>query len=142
MKKLILLAAIAGLFTQSHAQQMKCKHVPAAAKAAFHKDHPDVKDIDWSKDGVNFEAGYEDSKIEMSATYSPEGKLIETEMGIPAASLPKAVMEYIKMHYKEDEVKEASKITSASGVVTYEAELKGLDLIFDADGKFLKSTKS
>jgi len=38
-------------------------------------------------------------------------------------------------------IKEAAKITDAKGVVTYEAEVTGKDLIFDASGKFLKEIK-
>jgi hypothetical protein len=33
------------------------------------------------------------------------------------------------------------KITDAKGSITYEAELKGKDLIFDSKGKFIKETK-
>ena len=50
-------------------------------------------------------------------------------------------MEYVKKTYKEDEVKEASKITDANGTVTYEAEVKGKDLIFDSNGNFIKAIK-
>ncbi len=38
-------------------------------------------------------------------------------------------------------MKEAAKITDAHGVVTYEAEVKGMDLLFDSAGKFLKEVK-
>jgi hypothetical protein len=34
-----------------------------------------------------------------------------------------------------------AKITKANGEVNYEAEVKGQDLIFDANGRFLKSIK-
>ena len=57
------------------------------------------------------------------------------------STLPSGVMTYVKTNYKEDEVKEASKITTANGAVTYEAEVKGLNLIFDSKGSFIKSAK-
>jgi hypothetical protein len=142
MKKIILSLAIVGFVSQTQAQKISAKDVPSVVKEAFSKAYPSVTDVDWSKDGSNFEAEYDAKKVDMSITYSPTGKLIETEMGIPTSSLPAGVMEYVKKNYKEDEVKEASKITDANGVITYEAEVKGLDLIFDSKGNFIKSIKA
>ena len=141
MKKLILFLAIVVCCIQAQAQKMMAKNVPAAVTAAFSKSYPSIKDVDWSKDGNNYEAEYDENKIDMSVTYSASGKLIETEMEIDASMLPAPVMDYVKKNYKEDEVKEASKITAANGTVTYEAEVKGMDLIFDSKGKFIKSVK-
>ena len=142
MKKLILLFAIAGLFTQAQGQKLKAKDVPVAVTAAFEKAHPATKDVDWSKDGNNYEVEYDVNKTDMSITYNSSGKLMETEMEIKASALPAPVMEYVKTNYKEDEVKEASKITDASGIVTYEVEVKGMDLIFDSKGNYIKSMKA
>ncbi len=141
MRKLILLIAIVAFATQSQAQKLMSKNVPTAVKDAFHKAYPSITDVDWSKDGNNYEAEYDSKKGDISVTYSPDGKLIETEMGIPKSSLPQSIMDYVKKNYNEDEVKEASKITDAKGVVTYEAEVKGMDLIFDLKGNFIKSVK-
>lgn len=141
MKKLILLLTIVAFASQSQAQKLKSKNVPAAVKAAFSNSYPSVKDVDWSKDGINFEAEYDSKQGDMSVTYSIDGRLIETEMEIPKSSLPQSIMDYVKKNYNEDEVKEASKITDAKGVVTYEAEVKGKDLIFDLNGNFIKALK-
>lgn len=141
MKKLILLLAIVGFITKSHAQKLMAKNVPVAVTNAFSKAYPLIKDVDWSKDGSNYEAEFDKGKVDKSVTYDASGKLIETEVEILASALPASVMEYIKKTYKEDEVKEASKITDANGTVTYEAEVKGKDLIFDSKGNFIKSVK-
>lgn len=141
MKKIILLLAIAAFCMQAQAQRLMAKQVPAAVTAAFAKAYPSIKDVDWSKDGVNYEAEYDLSKKDMSVTYDAVGKLIETEMEIAASALPPSVMDYVKKNYKEDEVKEASKITAANGTITFEAEVKGKDLIFDSKGNFIKAVK-
>ena len=65
MKKLILLFAVAGLFTQAQAQKLKAKDVPVAVTAAFEKSHPTTKDVDWSKDGNNYEVEYDVNKTEL-----------------------------------------------------------------------------
>jgi hypothetical protein len=138
MKKLILLLAIAGFITQTQAQILNVKKVPETVTAAFNKTYPSVKDVDWSKDGNNYEAKYEADKIGKSVTYDTSGKLIETEVEIETSDLPAPIMEYVKNNYKADKVKEASKITDANGIVTYEAEVKGVDLIFDSKCNFIK----
>lgn len=142
MKKMILLLAAVGFITNLQAQKLMTKNVPLAVTNAFSKAYPGIKDVDWSKDGSNFEAEYDKGKIDKSVTYDATGKLIETEVEILASELPASVMEYVKKNYKEDEVKEASKITTANGNITYEAEVKGKDLIFDSKGNFIKSVKN
>ena len=141
MKKLIILLAIAGFVTQADAQRLTKKHVPAAVKEAFSDAHPTVKDVDWSKDGSNYEVEFDVKKMDNSFTYDATGKLVETEIEILASDLPKGVLEYLKKNYHEDEVKESSKITDATGNVTFEAEVKGMDLLFDDRGSFIKSVK-
>ena len=141
MKKVILFLAILGFISQTQAQKIMSKNVPVAVTNAFSKAYPTIKDVDWSKDGVNYEAEYDQDKVDKSVTYSATGELIETEVEIAAAALPPSVMDYVKKTYKEDEVREACKITSANGIVTYEAEVKKIDLIFDSKGNFIKAVK-
>ncbi len=141
MKKIILLIAIVLYVTQLQAQKIIKANVPAEVKAAFHKAYPSIIDVKWSKDGKNFEAEYDANKVDMSNTYSADGTLIETEMEITASDLPKEVLEYLKNNYSGDKIKEASKITDSKGIVTFEAEVKGMDLIFNDIGNFIKSVK-
>jgi hypothetical protein len=77
----------------------------------------------------------------MSAIFDKAGALLETETEMPVEKLPAAALAYIKQHHADAKVKEAAKITDAKGVVTYEAEIKGKDLIFDATGNFVKEAK-
>lgn len=142
MKKLILVIAIAGFITQSQAQKIKEKDAPGAVTAAFYKTHPTIKDASWSTDGNNFEASYNTDKTNIRVTYNPSGTVIETEAEITSSMLPVSVMEYVKANYKEEEIMKASKITAASGTITYLAEVNGMDLIFDSKGNHLKSIKT
>ena len=142
MKNLLLLIAIVGFVGSVQAQKLTAKDVPAAVKKAFTKAYPMEKDVDWSKDGKNFEAQYDAKPGDMSITYKPDGELVETEMDIPVASLPEGVSAYVKKNHKDHKIKEAAKITNADGTVTYEAEVNGMDLIFDSNGKYLKSVKA
>ena len=141
LKKLILILAIAGFVTQAQAQKLKEKYVPEVVTSAFYQTHPALKDVDWMKDGLNYQASYDLNKMDMSATYSVTGMLIKSEMEIVTAALPPPVMEYVKKNYQEDELKKASKLTNIDGIITYTAEVKDMSLTFDSTGNFLSSAK-
>ena len=73
----------------------------------------------------------------MSATFDANGVLKETETDIKVAELPAPVSKYVATNYKGATIKEAAIITRGDNKM-YEAEVKGKDLLFDVDGKFLK----
>jgi hypothetical protein len=144
MKKIFLLCAMAGFFVQIHAQDGKllAKDVPSAVTTAFYKTYPSVKDVDWNKDGINFQAEYDADKVDNTATYTETGMLVNTGVAIVASALPASVLEYVKVNYKEDELRQACKITDVGGIVTFEGKVKGMDLTFDSNGNFIKSVKN
>jgi len=57
---------------------------------------------------------------------------------IPVTQLPAVIAPYVKVHYNGAKIKEAGKVTDAAGNHFFEAEIKGNDLIFDENGKFVK----
>jgi hypothetical protein len=142
MKKFMLIVSIVALGTCANAQKIDKKNVPAAVKAKFAALYPNITDPKWDKENGNFEAGFDTKSTgEGSVLFDPKGNLLETEVEIELSQLPKGVLEYVKKNYPTLKVKEASKITDAKGVVTFEAETKSKDLIFNATGKFIKETK-
>ena len=122
------------------AQKLDAAKVPAAVKAAFAKQYPGVT-ATWEKENGNYEVNFKQNSNTMSALYTANGTLTESEMDIKITDLPATVLAYVKEHYKGKTVKEAAKITKADGSVNYEAEINGKDVIFDANGKFIKETK-
>ena len=66
---------------------------------------------------------------------------IEIVNAIPVSQLPAPVPAYIKQHYKGAKITEAGKVTDAAGKISYEAEVKGKDIIFDEKGSFVKAEK-
>lgn len=141
-KKLILALLIAGAaVTGANAQKLEAAKVPASIKTNFTKQFPKAEQVKWEKEDGNYEAGFKQGSDKMAATYKPDGTFMESEVTIPAKSLPASVQEYVKAHYKGAAIKEAAKITKASGEINYEAEVNKMDVLFDADGKFLKEVK-
>ena len=138
MKNLILIFLL-GMFVRfGIAQNVNEANVPPAVKAKFASLYPDVKSPKWTTENRNFEAEFDMNKVETSVLFDTRGTLLETEIEIPVNDLPKPAIDYVAKNVPAQKIKEASKITDAKGVVTYEAELTAGDLIFDANGKFIK----
>lgn len=141
MKKAIISTVVLALLVLTAcSQNAKKTNVPAIVQTSFTTHFAGAK-AEWEEEDSNYEAEFEKDGKEMSAVFDKTGALLETETEIPADQLPAAALAYIKQHHADAKVKEAAKITDAKGVVTYEAEVKGKDLIFDASGNFVKEVK-
>jgi uncharacterized membrane protein YkoI len=143
MKRLFLTGTLAlSLAACSSAQKTKKENsnskIPAAVTAAFKQHYPTIKQVKWEKEGLNYEASFENNQTETSVVIDSNGKIWETETEIETTSLPKAALDYIQTHYKNGKVKEAAKLVQADGSINYEAEVTKKDLIFDANGLFIK----
>ncbi len=138
---MIIALAIAMSSCGAEAQKTKDSDVPVEVKTAFEKLYPNVKDVDWVKEDANYEAGFEDNKIETSVVLDATGKVLETEVEIKSSEFPQGVTDYLTTNHPNVKIKESAKITDADGKVTYEAEINNTDLIFDSDGNFLKEIK-
>jgi hypothetical protein len=146
MKKIIGVTAI--LFTLSgttFAQEKESKehiNVPSVVKTALYKKYPEAKKVTWEKENGNYEANWGGKSGEdNSVQYTPSGSFIEIVKAIPASELPQPVFTYVKQHYNGAKITEAGKVTDAAGKTSYEAEVKGKDVIFDENGNFIKSEK-
>ena len=141
MKTLLSFVVIVFVAGCANAQKMKEAEVPSAAVSAFHKMYSTVKDYVWYNEDGNYEAEYKEGKMEAAVSFDKNGNLVETEKEIAVNALPSGIADYVSKNYAGATIKEASEITDANGVKTYEAEIKGKDVVFDANGKFLKEEK-
>jgi uncharacterized protein YxeA len=146
MKKIMGLTALlfaisSALFAQENENNKHIK-VPVVIKTALYKKYPEAKKVTWEKEDGNYEANWGGKSGEdNSVQFTPSGNFIEIVKAIPVSSLPKPVFAYINEHYKGSKITEAGKVTDAAGKTSYEAEIKGKDVIFDENGKFVKAEK-
>jgi len=141
MKKSFFSLCIAGLVSAStiYAQNVKPANVPTVVKEALAKKYPAAAKVSWEKEKGNYEANWGGTSGEdNSVLFTPAGIFVEIVAAIPVEQLPKAIAPYIKAHYNSAHIKEAGKVTDATGKTTYEAEIKGKDLVFDEAGNFIK----
>jgi len=138
IKTCLSVLALCFVLSAAKAQKLKEADVPAAVKESFKKQFPAAKVEEWEKEGENYEAEFDLNKTETCAVFDASGKWLETEVEIKITELPKAVSEYLTKTVPGKKIKEASKITDASGKITYEAEAGDDDYLFDDKGNFLR----
>lgn len=143
MKKVFLAMAIAfslTTFAQTEAKSKKV-NVPDVVKTQFTKDFPGKK-VKWGMEDGDFEAEFKINGSDASAVYDKKGHKKGVEITIKTTELPANVLDYVKTNYPKSKITEAAKITDDKNVVTYEAEIgkdgKSYDVLFDANGKFIK----
>ena len=140
MKRIIVVGLMMASIS-AFAQKIDASKVPASALATFNKNFPNSKDVKWEIEHGNYEANFKQNGQKTSALIDDKGGLLETETDIAVTSLPSGVAEYVAKNYKGEKIKEAAKLKMANGDTNFEAEVKGMDLIFDVNGKFIKSVK-
>ena len=116
-------------------------NVPSAIRTAFTKAFDNVSDVKWEKEGKSYEVSFVQNANKMSALIDMKGNILETETELKISSLSPQIINYIKDHYKGKELIGAAKIINAAGILNYEAAIKGKDILFDANGTFLKEVK-
>ena len=138
MKKIIaLIIPYAAVSLIACSQKIDAAKVPAPVKESFARQFPGAAPK-WEKEDGKYEAGFKQNGHEISALFEENGTMTESEMEIAVTELPAVVKNYIKTHYKDATIKEAAKITPATGKMEYEAAIKGKDIIFDINGNFIK----
>ncbi len=138
MKNVAILLVAMCIASFANAQKIQDKDVPASAKASLQNKYPAAKELKWEKENGNYEAEFQTNETDYSILFDASGNILETEVEINVDALPANTKSYIQKNYAGKKIKEAAKITDAKGTVTYEAEIKGKDLIFDNNGNFLK----
>ena len=147
MKILISVLILIVFATSSFAQEKDDKNehkkrivVPNAVESAFSKEYPGEKGI-WDKEKNMYEVDFKKNGSSMSALYDVNGNKTETEIDIKVSDLPAPAVTWLSNHFEGREIKESSMITKADGEVNYEAEVNGRDVIFNKEGKFLRTVK-
>lgn len=142
MKSIFFILAALFIVNYASAQIIKESEVPKSVVSAFQAKFKDAKVKKWEKEDGKYEAEFVLNKVENSAVFSADGKLLESEVEIKTSELPKAVTDYVANNYAGYKLDEAAKITSADGKITFEAEVKkgkeSIDLLFDDKGTFIK----
>ncbi len=141
MKKAIALLLLCASCATSAPLEGEETNVPSAVKRSFDKTFPRAEHVAWVKEGAEYEASFRQQKTSYSATFNAAGTLQATEKAILDYALPNRALDYLRKNYAGATIDEAAEITLADGTTNYEAEVKGVDVMFDDRGGFLKVVK-
>lgn len=136
MKNLYLIIIITAAMGYSCGQKNKTE-VPGAVKNKFASLYPGVADAKWEVENGIYEAEFVQNKIETSVLFDVSGNLTATETEINPSELPASVQAYCTENMPGKTIKEATKIVSASGTITYETEIDNADYLFDDQGNYI-----
>lgn len=143
MKKTLVVFAIAfcsTLFAQK-AEKSDNASIPTNVKEAFAKKYPTVKKVKWEKEDTTYEGSFVFNKVETSVVMDSKGSILETEKEMAVSKLSSKITAYVAKNYPKQKIKEAAEIVDSKNKKTFEAEVKGLDLLFDENGNFIKASK-
>ena len=138
MKKIIFTINIAFITICANAQQLKVEDVPYSVKSNFSLIYPNVINVKWEIENGMYEAEFYQNNVETSVLFGANGTFVRKELEILTSELPEEVKKYASENLPGKKINEASVITDANGVVTYEAEIGNKDFVFDQYGIFLK----
>ncbi|GAA4102908.1 PepSY-like domain-containing protein [Mucilaginibacter panaciglaebae] len=135
-------AAAMLISTAALAQKVKSSLVPSAVASALKSKYPQAANVTWEKEKGNYEANWGGKSGEdMSVVFTPTGAFVEQVEAVSATALPAAATAYLKSHYSGKKVSEAGRVVDAAGKITFEAEVKGVVVVFDKKGSFVKAGK-
>jgi hypothetical protein len=139
MKQLITIC-LTLLCIPAFAQKIDAGKVPEPVKNTFKQRFSDAKDPKWEMEKGRYEANFLRGGKKMAALFEPTGEWLETESPIDINMLPPDIVMYMDEHYKGQPIRETSMIKKKTET-NFEVAIKGLDVIFDERGKFIKTEK-
>ncbi len=116
-------------------------NVPAEVKNENMIRCPESKtqQITLETENGNYEAncGGKDGEAN-SVTYMPSDTFVEIVKAIPVGQLPQPTNDYIKQHYEAAKFGDVGRVLDAHRKTSYEVAINGKDVIFGANGNFVK----
>ncbi len=123
------------------AQRLEIREVPEAVMIAFRKANPGVGNPQWRKEKGCYQAKCMVNKTPRTFTYTKSGTPVVKDAKAAMEALPGAIREYLDKNHRGAVVDKVLRIINPKGTVNYAVEINGTDLIFDANGKYLKTQK-
>jgi hypothetical protein len=113
--------------------------IPQPAISAFQKLHPNAVGVKWGNEAPTFEAKFSEGAMRGAVSFDSLGTVVETELVIESTQLPnpQLIADYVRDNYPGERIQRCEKVTKNDGTITYEIQITGKELVFDAQEKFL-----
>jgi uncharacterized membrane protein YkoI len=139
--------ALASVVTAAQERKLKEKDVPPAVTAAFKSAYPNATVRGYEKEKENGKVFYEiestDGSTLRDILYNPDGTVASIEETVAFKDLPVEAQQLMQTKYAKAVVSAAERVTEGNKVeyeVSARQGKKKISLVFDSDGKLLKST--
>lgn len=141
MKTQILLLSFLAMGLFAYAQTP-----PTEVTNAFQAKFDQAKKVNWDQEeATEWEAEFHMNGKEMSASFDPSGKWLETETDISKGDLPEAVKNTMNKEYSDYKIKE-TVIVESPEFSGYEVEMKkgeaNIEVQMDSNGKVVSQKES
>lgn len=115
--------------------------VPESVRQTFQDSYANARNVEWSMKENSYEVDFYLGDKQIEAEYDLEGKQVQEESFIEIDELPQPIKDYLKAHFPQYHIGEAS-IEEKGGTKVYELELlngffREVELEFDLAGKLL-----
>lgn len=139
MKKIVILCAFALISLFACNQAAKTREVPANISEAFTQLHKNATILKWNDEPPIWEAKYKDGEEKGAVSFNDKAEVVETELVISESQLPNAsvIPDYIKAHYPNENIQGCERISKQDGTHTYEIQITGKEIVFDAEGNYI-----
>src|SRR5690554_4697190 len=114
MKKLLVSLLSVGFFFFTSfevlAQDLRNNQVPSLILNSFKSEFPKASDIDWEREGSNFEVEFEVGRRDHKALFNDQGQLIRHEQELRVRNLPEHIRREILKTHRGYRISEVDKL--------------------------------
>jgi len=115
--------------------------VPESVRQTFQESYANAQNVEWSLKENSYEVDFYVGDKQIEAEFDLEGKQVQEESFIDINELPQPIKDYLRAHFPQYHIGEAS-IEEKGGIKVYELELlngffREVELEFDLDGNLL-----
>ncbi len=139
-KILIMKKSLLGAFIIA-SSALFAQDVPSSVSKAFQVKFPKAQETEWDMNDLDYVANFYEGDLSKSATFSEEGKHMETRTSLDEA--PAVIAKAVKASFNSATVDAITLIETGAGNVSYEISASNDDasysIVADKTGKILSS---
>ena len=141
MKSMGLLLIIFVSAFQGFGQTIASSSVPKIVKDKFEKSYANVTDVEWRKQGKNYQASFKSNNAEWTSSYDGKGNPVNTGKTIPISALPQTVRDYFSWNLPGKKMLSAQFMNDSKGEQSFEVKSDDGTYVFDKQGHFIRKMK-
>lgn len=120
------------------------EEVPDNILNAFNNEYPNAMEVEWEKEGDEYEVEFEIDEVEREITYDMQANIVETGIDVSEDELPANTLTYISENYAGYEIDDADEVENGD-MSYFEVEIENdqqeIELLFNLQGDFVREVE-